>query len=236
MAPRCPRAQVRFSCGVDRIAGNSRPCCGTKHMVLSFGGCGDEPPPAGDDKSPLGPMPKRWVSRTFRTCVPRIQAAGSRCWPVFRAISSPFLAEWAVDAQLMAPPSRRRGGAPGARNPLPAPADVADRKLWTHPGAGRSHERWILERFRTRRSVRTGVVRPPATVCRWHSTTDAGPVGFEVRWCGTIHRLRDTASEWPIRVRVTTANAGCVSTRILNVDRRRPMVKAVPARAPTGSS
>jgi hypothetical protein len=61
-------------------------------------------------------------------------------------------------------------------------------------------------------------------------------MAFEVRSCGTMHRLRDTASEWPIRVRVTTANAGCVSTRILNVDRRRPMVKAVPARAPTGSS
>jgi len=80
------------------------------------------------------------------------------------------------------------------------------------------------------------VTRPSTTVCRWHSTTDAGPVGFEVRRCGTIHRLRDTASEWPIRVRVTTANAGCVSIRILNVGRRRPMVKAVPARAPTGSS
>ena len=61
-------------------------------------------------------------------------------------------------------------------------------------------------------------------------------MAFEVRGCGSIHRLRDKASEWPIRVRVTTANAGCVSTRILNVDRRRPMVKAVPARAPTGSS
>jgi hypothetical protein len=59
---------------------------------------------------------------------------------------------------------------------------------------------------------------------------------FEVRGCGTMHRLRDKASGWPIRVRVTTANAGCASTRILNVDRRRPMVKAVPARAPTGSS
>lgn len=54
-------------------------------------------------------------------------------------------------------------------------------------------------------------------------------MAFDVRSCGTIHRLRDKASKWPIRVRVTTANAGCVSTRILNVDRRRPMVKAVPA-------
>ena len=61
-------------------------------------------------------------------------------------------------------------------------------------------------------------------------------MAFEVRSCGTMHRLRDKASEWPIRVRVTTANAGCASTRILNVDRRRPKVKAVSARAPTGSS
>jgi len=34
-------------------------------------------------------MPKRWVSRTFRTCVPGIQAGGLRNRPVVRAISSP---------------------------------------------------------------------------------------------------------------------------------------------------
>ena len=51
-----------------------------------------------------------------------------------------------------------------------------------------------------------------------------------------IHRLRDMASEWPIQVRVTTANAECVNTRNLNQNRRRLGVKAVPARAPTGSS
>ena len=35
-------------------------------------------------------MPKRWVSRTFRTCVPGIQAAGFRRWPVVCAISGPI--------------------------------------------------------------------------------------------------------------------------------------------------
>jgi hypothetical protein len=65
--------------------------------------------------------------------------------------------------------------------------------------------------------------------------TDAGPGAIDVRSCGAIHRLRDMASEWPIQVRVTTANAGRVSTRDLNQDRRRSRSKAVSARTPTGS-
>jgi hypothetical protein len=35
------------------------------------------------------PMPKQWVSRTFRTYVPGIQASGLRRRPVVRAISGP---------------------------------------------------------------------------------------------------------------------------------------------------
>ena len=147
----------------------------------------------------------------------------------------PFLAEGAVDALLMPATVSSTGQGARCRNPLPATADVADNRPWMHPGAGRSHERWIPERSGSRRSVRTaqpghrqrGVdgIRRPAR----------GRSDSRVRRCGTIHRLRDTASEWPIRVRVTTANAGCVSTRDLNHDRRRPRVKAVSARTPTGS-
>ena len=80
-----------------------------------------------------------------------------------------------------------------------------------------------------------GATRPPAPWRRRDSTTDARSVAVDVRNSGAIHRLRDMASEWPIQVRVTTANAGCLSTRNLNQNRRRPGVKAVPARTPTGS-
>ena len=33
-------------------------------------------------------MPKQWVSRTFRTCVPGIQAAGLCRWPRVLALTS----------------------------------------------------------------------------------------------------------------------------------------------------
>ena len=67
----------------------------------------------------------------------------------------PFLAEGAVDALLMAATVSSTGQGARCRNPLPATADVADSKSWAHPGAGRSHERWIPERAGSRRSVRT---------------------------------------------------------------------------------
>ena len=47
-------------------------------------------------------MPKQWVSRTFRTCVPGIQAAGLRRSPAVRTISSPVPCRTrTVDAQLI---------------------------------------------------------------------------------------------------------------------------------------
>ena len=47
-------------------------------------------------------MPKQWVSRTFRTCVPGIQAAGLRRKPAVHAISSPASSrKGTVDAQLI---------------------------------------------------------------------------------------------------------------------------------------
>jgi hypothetical protein len=42
----------------------------------------------------------------------------------------------------------------------------------------------------------------------WDSAIDMRSVAIDVRVRGAIRRLRDKASKWPIRVRVTTANAG----------------------------
>ena len=47
-------------------------------------------------------MPERWVSRTFRTCVPGIQAAGLAALTCdSHDLWSRFLAERAVDVQLI---------------------------------------------------------------------------------------------------------------------------------------
>ena len=138
----------------------------------------------------------------------------------------PFLSERAVDALLMPATVSSTGQGARSRKPLPATADVADSKSWAHPGAGRSHERWIPEQFGSRWSVRT--VQP--------GHRQRGVDGFRSPQVRNESSLARHGQRVAIRVRVTTANAGCASTRILNVDRRRPMVKAVPARAPTGSS
>ena len=67
----------------------------------------------------------------------------------------PFLAEGAVDALLMPATVSSTGQGARCRDPLPAAADVADSKSWALPGAGRSHERWILKNFGLRWSART---------------------------------------------------------------------------------
>ena len=47
-------------------------------------------------------MPKQWVSRTFGTCVPGIQAASLRRQPLVRAISGSCPRQtWTVDAHLI---------------------------------------------------------------------------------------------------------------------------------------
>jgi len=127
------------------------------------------------------------------------------------------------------------GWAPEVRCHASAPALTAGSTLKVRSDAYRSHERWIQGRFGGTPVREEGATRPPAHSCRRHSAFDTRSVAIDVRGCGAIHRLRDMASEWPIQVRVTTANAGCVSTRNLNQNRRRLRVKAVPARTPTGS-
>ncbi len=182
------------------------------------------------------PMPKQWVSRTFRTCVPGIQAAGLRRSPAVHAISSPVPCRTrTIDAQLIlatvsSTVARHRSTAVDSPCPPDGRHEAEDaarcKSLSRAMASGKARGTPVRE---------DGATRPPAPWRRRDSMTDARSVAVDVRNCGAIHRLRDMASEWPIQVRVTTANAGCLSTRNLNQNRRRPGVKAVPARTPTGS-
>ncbi len=161
----------------------------------------------------------------LRDLRPRDSAAG---WApvacVSRDLGSRFLAE-----------GDRRCAADEIRSPASRPTGTADRMLTARPGTCRSRERWIPGRLEAPRPERAERLTRRAGA-RGDSTTGARSVAIDGRCCGAIHRLRDTGQEWPIQVRVTTANAGCVNTRDLSPNRGRPRVKAVPARAPAGSS
>ena len=118
--------------------------------------CGLKAPPKG------GPMDRRGdpcrsdgslahsglASQGFRSA-----ACAVDLW--FARSRVPFLSERAVDALLMPATVSSTGQGARSRKPLPATADVADSKSWAHPGAGRSHERRIPEKFGLRWSVRT---------------------------------------------------------------------------------
>jgi hypothetical protein len=149
-------------------------------------------------------------------------------------LESRFLAE--RDRRCAADPGHRFVNgvrAPEFRPHASMPTGMADRTLTARPGAYRSYERWLPRTHEVPRSERTERLTHRA----------GSPMGFDDRHKVGRHRclrLRSDSSlarhgQWPIQVRVTTANAGCVNTRNLNPNRRRPGVKAVPARTPTGS-
>jgi hypothetical protein len=77
-------------------------------------------------------MPKRWVSRTFRTCVPGIQAAGLSAlacdahdlWPH-------FLVERAVDVQMILATVLSTGQGTSVRQSIACPPQ------WQAEGSGR---------------------------------------------------------------------------------------------------
>ena len=81
----------------------------------------------------------------------------------------PFLSERAVDALLMPATVSSTGQGARSRKPLPATADVADSKSRAHPGAGRSHERWIPRKVRITLVREDSATRPSTTRCRWLS-------------------------------------------------------------------
>ena len=79
-------------------------------------------------------MPKQWVSRTFGTCVPRIQAASLRRQPVLRATSGSCPRRTgAVDAHLILATVLSTGQATSfvvMRRCPPCGRASADRRIW----------------------------------------------------------------------------------------------------------